>query len=81
MKKGGGPSRDRDQGRSYKSGSEKQKLKQAENEMLKKHPKITAFLKSDSEEKEQEERQELVEEKSEEATHNGAVVEKDPEER
>ena len=48
MKKSGGTSRERDQGRTYKSGSEKRKLKQAEKEMLKKHTKITTFLKSDT---------------------------------
>ena len=45
MKKSGGTSRNRDQDRTYKSGSEKRKLKQAENEMLKKHTKIMKFLK------------------------------------
>ena len=43
VKKSGGTSRDRDQGCTYKSWSEKRKLKQAENEMLKKHTKITTF--------------------------------------
>ena len=80
MNKGGGPCRDRDQGRTYKSGSEKRKLKQAENEMLKKHPKITSFLKSNSEVKEQE-RQELVEERIEEEVHSGAGIGEEPEER
>ena len=46
--KSDGTSRDRDQGRTYKSGKGNRKLKQAENEMLKKHRKITAFLKSDT---------------------------------
>ena len=32
----------------YKSGNEKRNLKQDENEMLKKHTKLTAFLKSDT---------------------------------
>ena len=41
MKKSGGTSHDRDQCPTYKSGSEKRKLKQTENEMLKKHTKIT----------------------------------------
>ena len=39
-----GTSRDRDQGRTYKPGSRKRKLTQADNEMLKKHTKITTFL-------------------------------------
>ena len=43
IRKSGGTSRDRDQGSTHKSGSEKRKLKQAENEMLKKHTKITFF--------------------------------------
>ena len=48
MKKSGGTSRDSDQGRTYKSGSEKRKLKPAGDEMLKKHTKITTLLKSDT---------------------------------
>ena len=48
----------------YKSGSEKRKLKPAEKEMLKKHPKITAFLKSETGEVNK--KQELVEERIEE---------------
>ena len=47
-KKIGGTSRDIDQSRTYKSGSEKRKLKQAGNGMMKKHTKITTFLKSDT---------------------------------
>ena len=46
MKKRGPASRDRDQDRTYKSGSEKRKPKQAENEMFKKHTKSKRFLKS-----------------------------------
>ena len=61
MKKSGGTSRDL---RTYKSGSEKRNLKQAENEMLKKHTKLTTFLKSDTGEVNKE--QEIVEERIEE---------------
>ena len=43
IKKSGGTSCDRDQGCRYKSGIEKRKLKQVENEILKKHTKITTF--------------------------------------
>ena len=72
IRKSGGTSRDRDQGSTHKSGSEKRKLKQAENEMLKKHTKTT-FLKSDTGEVNKE--QELVEERIEEDVC--ASVEKD----
>ena len=76
MKKSGGTSCDRDQGRTYKSGIEKRKLKQAKNEMLKNHKKnkITKFLKSDTGEVNKE--QELVEERIEEEVC--ATVEKEP---
>ena len=63
IKKSGGTSRDRDQGRRYKSGIEKRKLKQVENEILKKHTKIT-FLKSNTGEVNKV--QEIVEERIEE---------------
>ena len=61
MNDSGGTSRDRDQGRTHKPGSEKRKLKQAENEMLKKQTKITTFLKSNTGEVNKE--QEFVEER------------------
>ena len=57
----------------YKSGNEKRSLKQDENEMLKKHTKLKAFLKSDTGEANKE--QEPVEERIEEEVW--ASVEKD----
>ena len=58
-------SRDRDQSLTYKSGTEKSKVKQAKNEMFKKLTKITAFLKSytGKANKEQEPVEETTEEK------------------
>ena len=73
MKKYGWTNRDRDQGRTYKSGNEKRNLKQAEDEVLKKHSKITALLKSDTGEVNKE--QEVMEDRTEEEVC--ASVEKD----
>ena len=64
MKKRGQTSRDRDQDRTYKSGSEKRKPKQAENEIFKKYTKLKRFLKSVTGKVNKE--QELVEERIEE---------------
>ena len=72
MKKRGPASRDRDQDRTYKSGSEKRKPKQAENEMFKKHTKSKRFLKSVTGKVNKE--QELVKERIEEEV--GASVKK-----
>ena len=44
MKKGGNNSRKRDQGRSYKSGSQKRKAKKNEQKMISELPKITMLL-------------------------------------
>ena len=72
MKKRGQTSRDRDQDRTYKSGSEKRKPKQAENEIFKKYTKLKRFLKSVTGKVNKE--QELVEERIEEEV--GASVKK-----